>query len=97
MPGATGREVVILDLYPGTGKLHLLQEGRKIQTCTYTFIARGILAKEINVMSLSGKPVAVICNPTEVRSPLNFSALRRSQARLGVLIVHVWPPNVDFD
>lgn len=29
VPGATGRDVVVLDLYPGTGGVHFLKEGRE--------------------------------------------------------------------
>ena len=72
MPGATGREVVILDLYPGAGEIYLLKEGRKTYTYTFILTAREIVAKNISGTSLSGEPVAVMCDPTEVRSNLRF-------------------------
>lgn len=39
---------------------------------TFTFIAKGIIAKDIKVKSLSGEPVTVICDPAEVRSCFRF-------------------------
>ena len=47
----------------------------------------------ISVVSLSGDPVTVMCDPTEVRSYLYFGTCMR----LSALIIHVRQPNVDFD
>lgn len=52
VPGATGTEVAILDLYPGT--------------------AKNVLAKNINVVTLSGSHVTVMCDPTEVSNDVGF-------------------------
>ncbi|OJA14438.1 hypothetical protein AZE42_08178 [Rhizopogon vesiculosus] len=50
--GATGKEVTILDLYPGT--------------------ATGIVAKGLSASTLSGAPIAVMCNSSVISSDVGF-------------------------
>ncbi|CAK5265659.1 unnamed protein product [Mycena citricolor] len=52
VPNATGREVVILDLYPGT--------------------ATNVVAKDIFARTVTGRPVAVMCNETTVSNDVGF-------------------------
>jgi len=70
MPGATGKEVAILDLYHDTGNAHRVRPYDK----TYAFIptAKAIVAKKIRTQTLSGAPVMVMCDPTTVRFYLPF-------------------------
>lgn len=67
---ATGKEVIILDLYPGTGKTGPLE------TFTLVFttepIATNIVAEDIFARTETGAPVAVMCNPATVSSELRF-------------------------
>ncbi|KAG2140164.1 pectin lyase-like protein [Suillus clintonianus] len=50
--GATGKEVVIFDLYPGT--------------------ATNIVAKDLVAQTLTGAPVAVMCNSSTISSDVGF-------------------------
>ncbi|KAJ8592491.1 hypothetical protein M405DRAFT_872897 [Rhizopogon salebrosus TDB-379] len=52
VPGATGKEVVIFDLYPNT--------------------ATNIVAKDLFATTLTGAPVAVMCNSSTVSSDVGF-------------------------
>jgi hypothetical protein len=65
---ATGKEVVIFDLYPNSGVPSLFARTRPpiwTDTCTAT----NILVKDLQAKTLSGAPVAAMCNPSTVLSP----------------------------
>lgn len=66
MANATGKEVVILDLYPGTGELIL---SVVLEKCTERLdepTATNVLAKDIFAKTETGARVAVMCDPTTV-------------------------------
>ena len=66
MPGATGKEVVILDLYEGAGEVCLSREGTKNLNLCDPHTAKTIATNQINTKTLSGAPVTVMCDPTVV-------------------------------
>ena len=47
----------------------------------FTSIAREIITKDIKVKALSGEPVTVICDPTEVRSHVHSRCLQLGSLR----------------
>lgn len=66
VPGATGKEVAILDLYPGTGAPHISHEDRAVNSSDIRCIATNVLVKDIFAKTETGAPVAVMCNSSTV-------------------------------
>ena len=64
VPGATGKEVIILDLYPGTGDRAVHQNQLYRQSDVES--AANIVAKDIFARTETGAPVAVMCNSSAV-------------------------------
>ena len=71
VPGATGKEVIIFDLYPGTGMSFQCQESDR-HSIPYA-AATNILAKDIIGVTETLSPTRVMCNASTVSSELSSS------------------------
>ena len=91
--GATGKEVIILDLYQGAGEALLSKEGTRDLNLYAHSTAKAIVAKNIHVRTLSGAPMTVMCNSTAVRS-YSLSECFWALVMFGLLIMGIWRSNV---
>lgn len=66
VPGATGKEVIIFDLYPGTGEKRSRNSSELDVSDLENLQATNILAKDIFSTTETGARVAVMCNSTTV-------------------------------
>ncbi|KAJ3888884.1 pectin lyase-like protein [Lentinula edodes] len=72
---ATGKEVIILDLYPNTSALSVISLAKRAISNTLTTVtssASNILAKDIFAKTETGARVAAMCDPTTISNDVGF-------------------------